>query len=106
MPCALKEFAGRAREEILLDRHSDYLFPTRCGDCMTRQAFWHIVRRYARKAGITKKLSPHTLRHAFATHLLNMAQICAWWRRCWGTLTFRLRNLQARSARVAQEPVP
>jgi integrase/recombinase XerD len=68
---ALKEFAKGARGEILLERQTDYLFPTRRGDRMTRQAFWHIIKRYARKAGIGRELSPHTLRHAFATHLLN-----------------------------------
>ncbi len=67
----LGEFVQGARDEILLDRQTDYLFPTRRGDRMTRQAFWHIIKRYARKAGIGKGLSPHTLRHAFATHLLN-----------------------------------
>jgi integrase/recombinase XerD len=67
----LNEFARAARGEILLERQTDYLFPTRRGDRMTRQAFWHIIKRYARKAGVDRELSPHTLRHAFATHLLN-----------------------------------
>ena len=67
----LVEFSRGARGEILLERQTDYLFPTRRGDRMTRQAFWHIIKRYARTAGVAKELSPHTLRHAFATHLLN-----------------------------------
>jgi integrase/recombinase XerD len=67
----LKAFISGARNDILLDRSTDYLFPTRRGDRMTRQAFWHIIKRYARKAGVDRELSPHTLRHAFATHLLN-----------------------------------
>jgi integrase/recombinase XerD len=67
----LKDFIDGPRMEILLERQTDYLFPTRRGDRMTRQAFWHIIKRYAEKANIRKKLSPHSLRHAFATHLLN-----------------------------------
>ena len=67
----LREFVTGPRVEILLERQTEYLFPTRRGDRMTRQAFWHIIKRYARKAGVEKELSPHTLRHAFATHLLN-----------------------------------
>jgi integrase/recombinase XerD len=67
----LKDFLNGGRNEILLERTTDYLFPTRRGDRMTRQAFWHIIKRYARKSSIDKELSPHTLRHAFATHLLN-----------------------------------
>ena len=67
----LQKFVSGPRLEILLERQTDYLFPTRRGDRMTRQAFWHIIKRYAQKAGVQKALSPHTLRHAFATHLLN-----------------------------------
>ena len=67
----VQQFLQGPRVEILLERQTDYLFPTRRGDRMTRQAFWHIIKRYARKAVIDKELSPHTLRHAFATHLLN-----------------------------------
>jgi integrase/recombinase XerD len=67
----IREFIGGARTEILLERQTDYLFPTRRGDRMTRQAFWHIIKRYSKLAEIGSKMSPHTLRHAFATHLLN-----------------------------------
>ena len=67
----IRDFIDGPRVEILLERQTDFLFPTRRGDRMTRQAFWHIIKRYAGKAGIERKLSPHTLRHAFATHLLN-----------------------------------
>ena len=67
----LTEFFRGPRLEILLERQTDYMFPTRRGDRMTRQAFWHIIKRYAHKGGVQKGLSPHTLRHAFATHLLN-----------------------------------
>lgn len=67
----LQEFIDGPRVEILLERQTEYLFPTRRGDRMTRQAFWHIIKRYGKKAEIEKPLSPHTVRHAFATHLLN-----------------------------------
>ena len=67
----LRDFVNGPRIEILLERQTEYLFPTRRGDRMTRQAFWHIIKRYAKKAAIMARLSPHTLRHAFATHLLN-----------------------------------
>ncbi len=67
----IQRFIKGPRLEILLERQTEYLFPTRRGDRMTRQAFWHIIKRYAKKADVEKELSPHTLRHAFATHLLN-----------------------------------
>lgn len=66
-----ERYLNGARHAILGNRQSDFLFVTARGSCMTRQAFWHIIKRYAQLAGIDKHLSPHTLRHAFATHLLN-----------------------------------
>ncbi|BAP13701.1 MAG: recombinase XerD [Alcanivorax borkumensis] len=51
--------------------NQELLFPSRRGTCMTRQTFWHRIKQLAVVAGVQKKLSPHTLRHAFATHLLN-----------------------------------
>ncbi len=67
----MTQYMTGARMAILSDRQCNYLFITKRGSGMTRQAFWHIIKRYANKAGIKKSLSPHTLRHAFATHLLN-----------------------------------
>lgn len=67
----LQRYLQDSRETILVNRQSDYLFVTHRGTAMTRQGFWHIIKRYALQAGIEKHLSPHTLRHAFATHLLN-----------------------------------
>jgi integrase/recombinase XerD len=64
-------YLKEARHEILQKRLSDALFVTNRGDEMTRQAFWYLIKRYALLAGITKHMSPHVLRHAFATHLLN-----------------------------------
>lgn len=67
----LRGFVAGPRADILRGRQTDRLFPTRRSDSMTRQAFWYNIKRYAKKAGVGKKLSPHTVRHAFATHLLN-----------------------------------
>ena len=67
----LERFLGNGRIEILAGRLSDALFPSRRARAITRQAFWQAIKRYAQRAGIDRDISPHTLRHAFATHLLN-----------------------------------
>lgn len=67
----ISKYLRQARPEILQKRLSDALFVTNRGEAMTRQTFWYLIKRYALIAGIAKQLSPHVLRHAFATHLLN-----------------------------------
>ena len=67
----LQRYLAESRSVILAGQRSDALFVTARGGAMTRQMFWTLVKRHAATAGITAPLSPHTLRHAFATHLLN-----------------------------------
>ncbi|MED5388232.1 MAG: site-specific tyrosine recombinase XerD [Pseudomonadota bacterium] len=61
----------REARPLLLGNNQELLFPSQRGTCMTRQTFWYRIKQMAMVAGVEKKLSPHTLRHAFATHLLN-----------------------------------
>ena len=67
----LRRYLAEARAAILKGQASDALFVTARGGPMTRQMFWKLIKQHARSAGIDAPLSPHTLRHAFATHLLN-----------------------------------
>jgi integrase/recombinase XerD len=66
----LRIYLEKARPQLLKGRSCPTLFINRSGKKMSRQAFWYRLKRYARQAGITKSFSPHTLRHSFATHLL------------------------------------
>ncbi len=67
----LEEYLRSARPELVQDSLSGALFLTNRKAGMTRQAFWYLIKRYAKQEDIRSHLSPHTLRHAFATHLLN-----------------------------------
>ena len=67
----IEQYLKTARPELLHMKQSDVLFPSKRAQMMTRQTFWHRIKLYASRAGISVHLSPHTLRHAFATHLLN-----------------------------------
>jgi integrase/recombinase XerD len=67
---AVRQFLEKGRGALLKGRDSTVLFPTAQGRPLSRQAFWKNLRRLALRAGIATRLSPHTLRHSFATHLL------------------------------------
>ena len=67
----LERYQREARPALLARKVSEDLFVTTRGSAMTRQAFWQLIKRYATRAALGKPISPHTLRHAFATHLLN-----------------------------------
>lgn len=67
----LRNYLDAARPELLSGKLSDDLFVTAHGVSMTRQMFWYLIKKYAKSVGLIKPISPHTLRHAFATHLLN-----------------------------------
>ncbi len=67
----LQRYLSGPRSELLKGIPSDVMFPSMRGRQMTRQTFWYRIKIYAQRAGIRQALSPHTLRHAFATHLLN-----------------------------------
>lgn len=67
----VKRFSAESRKQILGKKTSDFLFVTSRGEGMTRQAFWQNIKRYGARAVPKKHFSPHVLRHAFATHLIN-----------------------------------
>ena len=67
----VQQYIADARHNILRKKTSKYLFVTARGSAMTRQAFWYLIKKYALVANIDIPLSPHVLRHAFATHLIN-----------------------------------
>ena len=67
----IKKYINEGRKDILKQQSSKYLFVTLRGQAMTRQAFWYLIKRYSILAKINKPMSPHILRHAFATHLIN-----------------------------------
>ncbi len=66
----IDDYASTARTLLLKSRVSEYLFVARAGKPMTRQGFWKLLKGYARSSGLIKEITPHSLRHSFASHLL------------------------------------
>ena len=66
----LSEYVNQERAKFMKGQMTNILFLNRSGDGLTRQGFWKIVKRYALRAGLNKKVHPHTFRHSFASHLL------------------------------------
>ena len=67
---ALERYLGGVRAEMVEDKSSEILFANCSGKPMSRQGFWKLIKFYAKKAGITADITPHTLRHSFAAHLV------------------------------------
>ena len=67
----IKRYLVEVRPVLLMGKLSNMLFVTQRAEAMTRQMFWYLIKKHASHCGLSKSLSPHTLRHAFATHLLN-----------------------------------
>lgn len=67
---ALEQYRKKARPELIGDQECEMLFPNCSGKSMSRQGFWKVLKQYARQAGIEMDITPHTLRHAFAAHLV------------------------------------
>ena len=67
---SIKRYLEASRPRLLKKKQSEFLFVSRLGKKISRQSFWKIIKRYALQAGIKKPIKPHTLRHSFATHLL------------------------------------
>ena len=67
---ALEEYLEHARNDLLRGKGSDYFFVNCTGGAMSRQGFWKIIKYYGEKAGIEEDITPHTLRHSFAAHLI------------------------------------
>ena len=98
----IRRYLKEARPALLNHKASDDLFVTARGGALTRQAFWHLLKRYAVQAGLNKLISPHTLRHAFATHLLNHGADLRAVQLLLGHLTFQRRRFTPTSPRAPE----